>query len=306
MAFAFQEKESAAEGIRRILRERLSSASDRLKDSRKNPEEAVHEARKDLKKIRSTLRLLRPHLGEARFRKENHRYRDVGRVLSQVRDAHILQETLEKLKKHFAAEVPAASLKAAEKKLAERISHSEAAIFGDKEVLPSLAAALRRGEEAFDTLDLDALDWKRLRRGLRKVFKGGKRAREKALAENSAQAFHEWRKEVKHLRYPIEILEPAWPETLGTLAAELRKLSDLLGEDHDLHVLDDFLGSAGGLHSLIVRRQKEIRREATSEGERLYSEKARAFAERIFSYVDAWRATDKAGPAPKRENPTGD
>ncbi len=59
-------------------------------------DEAVHGARKDLKRARSGLRLLRP-LDEAAYRRENARLRDAGRWLSGVRDDKVLLGMLAKL-----------------------------------------------------------------------------------------------------------------------------------------------------------------------------------------------------------------
>jgi hypothetical protein len=62
---------------------------------------AVHEARKDLKKLRAVLRLVRDDLGDAVYRSENVRFRDAGRMLSGARDAHVRVETLAALRERF-------------------------------------------------------------------------------------------------------------------------------------------------------------------------------------------------------------
>ena len=46
----------------------------------------MHEARKDLKKLRALLRMTRGELGDATFRRENPCFRDAGRELAGVRD----------------------------------------------------------------------------------------------------------------------------------------------------------------------------------------------------------------------------
>ena len=61
-AFKLKKKESARDGIRRVAHERIEHASRLLRDEGADPEEAVHEARKDLKKLRSALKLVRPVL----------------------------------------------------------------------------------------------------------------------------------------------------------------------------------------------------------------------------------------------------
>ena len=61
--FKLRRKESEAEGIRRVAHERIEDATGLLRDQEADPVEAVHEARKDMKKLRSTLKLVRPAIG---------------------------------------------------------------------------------------------------------------------------------------------------------------------------------------------------------------------------------------------------
>jgi hypothetical protein len=79
--------ESAKNGIRRIAAGRAGHARDQLGAARNGSFAAgVHEARKDMKKLRSALRLVRDGIGEKAYRRENHRYRDAARRLSGIRD----------------------------------------------------------------------------------------------------------------------------------------------------------------------------------------------------------------------------
>src|SRR5262249_36409668 len=68
---------------------------------RGSQDEAVHEARKCFKKIRAVLRLVKPAIARKDYRRENVCFRDAGRPLTEVRDAKILVETLDKLAEHF-------------------------------------------------------------------------------------------------------------------------------------------------------------------------------------------------------------
>jgi CHAD domain-containing protein len=77
-------------------------------DARTNgdPAASIHSARKDLKKLRSAIRLVRSELGEDLFRGENRRYRDAGRTLGQSRDAEVKIKTLEALQERFGDALP--------------------------------------------------------------------------------------------------------------------------------------------------------------------------------------------------------
>src|SRR6185295_307352 len=72
-------------------------AVERLADAQEaeDPTTVVHGVRKDLKKLRSELRLLRHELGDDLYRAENSNYREAGRLLSHSRDAEVKVETLE-------------------------------------------------------------------------------------------------------------------------------------------------------------------------------------------------------------------
>jgi Uncharacterized protein conserved in bacteria len=78
--YRLQRNESSADGLRRVVRGRVATASKRLRDAANGDlADSIHGARKDLKKIRAVLRLVRAELGDRRFRAEDRRYRDAGR-----------------------------------------------------------------------------------------------------------------------------------------------------------------------------------------------------------------------------------
>ena len=96
MAYRLKLKEPLTKGVRRIAGEQLGNAAARLEGG-SNPETSVHEARKSLKRTRALLRLVRPGLGEADFRKANARLRDIARSLSAARDRDVVRALLKGL-----------------------------------------------------------------------------------------------------------------------------------------------------------------------------------------------------------------
>ena len=125
---------------------------------------------------------------------------------------------------------------------------------------------------------------------------------------------HLWRKRVKDLRYIAEMLDRRGEPVAGNgkpdraEAAQLRKvasradaLGELLGEDHDLAVLAQWIRTNGKrrrsrvgrktrrtMLRLIARRQRELRRQALRDGERLYRARPKKFLRRV-------RASQRAG-----------
>ena len=290
MGFRLRKNESAAAGLRRIAEEEIDGAVELLERARRNPEESVHELRKQFKKIRSVVRLARDELGEKVFARENATLRKLGRRLSPARDASVRAATAKKLKK-----LPSPIEKHL---LAKR---------------RSALARLRRGS-AFDAIARELEDMKTrvgswpirkdgfaaLEPGLRRSYRQGRKAEAEAYAARTDETFHEWRKRAKDLRYHVELLEKVWPDTLGDLGQTLHDLTDRLGDDHDLGELRRTLrsskpltSSVPGMPSLVKRidaRRDKLQRAARPLGDRIYSEKARAFTRRIESYWETWRS----------------
>ncbi len=63
----------------------------------KASDERIHQARKQLKRARANLRLLRDAIGKRAYARENAALRDAARPLSGVRDAMVLIQTLDRL-----------------------------------------------------------------------------------------------------------------------------------------------------------------------------------------------------------------
>lgn len=132
-AYRLKTKEGPAQGIRRIALGRTEKALQRLEGTGDGElAVAIHGARKDLKKLRGLLRLVRDELGEKTFKAENRRYRDAGRLLAGSRDAEVKLETLLALE-HELGSLPGAA-----------VEQWEGALETERD---ELAAALREGTD---------------------------------------------------------------------------------------------------------------------------------------------------------------
>ncbi len=293
-AFKLKKKESEDEGIRRVAHGRAQDAVELLRDDQADPVQAVHEARKDMKKLRATLKLVRPALGDSVYRRENRRFRDAGRALSDVRDAQTRAETLDALAERFADEEPPGGWWAVRGLLADDGAPGD----GDLESLrDQTASEIARGDQAIEDWPLDADGFDLLRPGLKHAYARGRKSFRQALNSPSDEALHEWRKRSKDLWYHLRLVRRAWPELMETTAEEAHELSDRLGDDHDLVVLVGYLDESDDpltsdqlehLRRLIAKRREELQTEAFAYGERLYAEKPKRFVGRLESY---WQAT---------------
>ena len=97
-AYGLRADEPLPEGVARVARGRIDHAIDELSGtSKSSPEEAVHNARKDIKKLRALLRLIRGELGKDIYRRENDAFRAAAAELAGTRDADVMVATIDDL-----------------------------------------------------------------------------------------------------------------------------------------------------------------------------------------------------------------
>lgn len=285
--------------VRRVLHAQISDAHDALQ-GRRVSDRAVHTARKSIKKARSTLRLMRDGLSKAAYERENLALRDAGRSLSATRDARILVDALARLAERYGAAARSPAFDGL-----RRLLESERRQISRKgsRNLAGCRRALRARIEHPSRLAGHGDGWLVIAAGLTRVYARGRRAGIAARKDSSAERLHEWRKQVKDLAHQLTLLEPAWPGPLGERVDQASKLSDYLGDDHDLAVLREkllahaerFADAAGtrALLALIDRCRKRLQAKAFVLGERIYEEKSGAFVKRLGRY---WRRWQRAGP----------
>jgi CHAD domain-containing protein len=297
-AYRLKRGEPVPEGIARIARGRIDHAIDALGDE-SDPVEGVHDARKDMKKLRALLRLVRGEIGEETFRRESDCFRDAARELSGVRDADVMLATLGDLEERYPDDLPADAAGGLRQALeAHRLRTTGG---GRAQAAKTVVAVLTeaRGRVADWPLERDGFE--PLEAGLRRTYRRGRRGWRAAASDTTPENMHEWRKRVKDLWYHCSILERSWKPVMSALADEAHELSDRLGDDHDLTVLHAWahehaaaLDGADRLHAFeaVVRaRREELQEEAFTYGARLYADKPGAFVSRIERW---WQASPAA------------
>jgi CHAD domain-containing protein len=299
MAFELEQGEKIPKGVRRIVCKRIDKALQTLKG--KNgavSDSAVHDARRRFKEIRGTLRLVRDELGDKVFRRENRTFRDAGRPLSMLRDAKVLVDSLDGLIAHFDGRVKPQSLSRLRRRLLERRRETRKQVIRQDRAVPGIVRRVVDAKKRVENWPLRRRGWKAIEGGLRRAYALGRRAMKGVRAGASDEPLHEWRKRTKDLRYELELLQCIWPETLTPLAEQCHRLTDLLGDDHDLAVLRTVVQEESEdepavenelLFALIDERRDMLQKEATALGEKLYEESVREFVRRLKGYWNTAR-----------------
>ena len=295
MSYQLQPNEDLRAGILRTAGEQLDAAVRALEDEiSDDPVEAVHAARKAVKKERSLLRLTRAALPAKRRQAENAALRRAARGLSDARDAEVMVQTLDQVAKRFAGQLPERSFEAVREPL-ERDRDAHRARLANSARVPEAAGQLGGARARLDSWQLRSGGWAALEPGLRRSYQRGRRAMGEAKHRPSAERMHAWRKRVKDLWYHERFLASVGGPAIRGQAKDLHLLADLLGDHHDLGVLRRRLtgdpphvaADVDGIIGLIDHRQAELEGQALGLGLRIYAEKPGAFVRRMRS---AWRA----------------
>src|SRR3954447_17854061 len=125
-------------------------ARDELAD---DPVTTVHAVRKDIKKARSLLRLVRPAIPTKVYRRENRRLRDTARGISGARDADVMVETVDKLAERYAGHLPGRAFPPLRRRLAGEATASSALVGSD-----DLGDALAQARARVDAWTPEACD----------------------------------------------------------------------------------------------------------------------------------------------------
>jgi CHAD domain-containing protein len=298
MSYRIQRSESLAQNVRRIVAEQIDGAVADLMGGQADLHEAIHQARKRFKKIRGVLRLIRPVLGDT-YADENAFYRDLGRDLARVRDAQAMVETLDALQKVYADQLQPPVYETARTELM-RLRDRAVTEVGDLDTrVAELVGALKTGRERLKDWPAPKKGFRAVRGGLQLTYQRGRTAMAVAYDDPTGPNFHEWRKRVKYHWYHGRLLAGIWPDLMKGHRRSLKKLSDLLGDDHNLVVFREFILSTPdafgpeedvrGLLGLAEQHQQVLRDQARAIGARVYAEKPKAFTQRWGAYWNAWR-----------------
>lgn len=295
--FALRRGEPVPDGMRRIACGQLLDGHDALSSATgETLGEAVHETRKALKRLRTSVRLARDALGEQPYARENTLFRNAGQDLAAGRDALVRLQTLDDLSERYGDELPERAVAELRARLEQEHARAVRELRG--EGLARALSVLRGAQLRVPRLIFERDGFDALAPGLRRIYGRGRKRMRAAKKDPTAEHLHDWRKRVKDLWHVAQIVEVAEPKRMARLADRAHKLSGLLGDHHDLSVLADEVRADAdeddgeALLVLIERRQRELLAEALPLGERLYAEPPRRFVARLGVY---WHAARPAG-----------
>ncbi len=208
--------------------------------------EGTHQMRIGLRRLRSALKIFRPVLDNGALREVNEKARDLARLLGELRDADVLASDI--VGQAAANHDEDAGLRSLNAALAQMRSNLRAKVRTELTgrqwscfklklaMLPETIEQLAGSSEGkMLSKPAGPVAGKALKKWWRKVLKTGRR-----LDKLSAAERHEMRKEVKTLRYAIDLLAPLYrAKDVERFAKRLRELQDVFGYVNDVAVAEN-------------------------------------------------------------------
>jgi CHAD domain-containing protein len=289
MPFCFKKSESIEKAVRRVCDERVRKAREWLEKPRRPS--AIHNVRKEIKKLRALLRLVRGEIGREDYLKAVKALRGAAERLALARDARVIFRALEKLAEDPAKQFPKLF------KFLRKNWRRETRRLRQGEALPEAERVFRKLGQRLRKLKLKCAGWSAVGPGLNQTYERAQELFVQAVRRPIPENLHAWRKQVKNLWYELQLLCPEWSESTREMVDELEALGEGLGDDHDMVLLREFIvehgpseaGERTALTELIEAHQKKMRVVALAVGRALFLESPSEFCRRLEIEWSAWR-----------------
>jgi len=300
MSYRLENNEILSFGLKRIVLELIDNSVFHCAKGNGSFNEDVHVTRKNFKKTRTILRMIKSDIGIETFKRENSFYAESGRTLSDLRDSTVLIYTFNKLIKKSDLKTSGFDFSIFRNFLIEKHNNISASKHKKSEVINSLSTELILARSRVFDWGISGDSFKIIKKDLRRIYEQGQIQMYAVLNEAIKQNVHEWRKRVKDLWYSMRILSNIWPEIMNPLVNLLRKLSDTLGDTNDLYLLKEEIISnqnkfkddqhTNELINIIDKRIVALIKEARFIGRKIYSEESKYFVGRMQNYFEIWRS----------------
>ena len=268
--FTFSPHEKMREGYIRVLRKISSMAKARGKNSRVPVDEAIHDVRVFIKRLRALLWFARPALPESVEKQVRELLTTAARSLAGQRDLAVTRATLEilagtkKLGKRVAVARVARRLSLAADETAEKNLRNQT---------QKAAGILRQAIAKIIAHTGEDPKWPVASQRIKKAVQATRRAGKKALRTKNDIAFHAWRKKTKCLLYLTEL---TGSHDHVITQKRLNKLQKHLGDDHDCVMAAQRLRTAPvpasdrrHVSKLLLQRKARLRKKARKIARRM-------------------------------------
>jgi CHAD domain-containing protein len=293
MTYQLRPNQTLGANLRRICRKQVENAVAIARGEKEPDDTPVHQTRKHLKKARAALQMVADEIGRPYFKKQDHCFRDVGRLISDVRDAEVRLQTVRQLQE-ITRRTSHYTFRKTEELLLAELEHFMAAFAGwQKQAAPQL----ERLRDEIEGWQIEELDGKAIRCAVQGAYKAARHALDCAKTKPTPENFHQFRSEAKRLLYQLRIMRPINPLGLSALIDDLDSVGKVFGRSHDLFFLRERMRREDAhaparetreLVAVIKASELELQNRGVDLAERFFGERPRSFGHRLGTWLEQW------------------
>jgi len=279
--------------------EAVQTAKDAVAAVDRSSTDAVHAARKGLRRARAVLELVAGALPKSERKAVGKAIQEARRALSMVRDHAVAPETL--------GQLPLGDEdRATAKRVLDNAAEALPAAQEIKQLLAESAARAAAQGEALEAALPAEIELDTVLDGIQNVYAEARR--ERRDGKRSKQSFHSWRRRSKELGYQLDFLCSHAGPRVHAIHSEIESLSDMLGPAVDLIMVREFLGTHNQgisgdelehLETAVDAQLEDLMKHTRKAGRDTFSQKPKKFAKRIAKAIkrDLTPADDHDGGA---------
>jgi len=288
--FEIKKRETFEQGIHRLLEE-LNTETARLLVAGSRMHISIHEARKNIKKLRAVLRFIRHGIGEEKYQELNTFYGETGQKIALLRDDTSIIELLE----NFKTNIKSPDLQRVIQKsirLTKKKREIEFADFHKNKTDIRLSNSLSGKMNVLKQLDIKGSPEIFIMKSIQKVYINTAKRMKLSETEGTNEAYHNWRKQVKYLMFQMILLKNVWPKFFEAYIEELNKLQRLLGNLHDLNIVNNMIVEGSffqldknqkkTLLKFIYPHRTNLKKQVHIIGNMLFAESSQTFSQRLL------------------------
>ncbi|MFC2114722.1 CHAD domain-containing protein, partial [Bacteroidota bacterium] len=219
--FEIHVKEAYSVGIQRIL-QGLNLDSARLLSLGGWQHVSIHSLRKNIKKIRALLQMIKPEIGEEPYKEFNKKYREIAHKIAGLRDYTSQIVLLKNLQHPLQKKQLNNCLAKAARQIAQMRKH-DFHNFYSREMHHIIRKEFNVLAQSVATLKVEGRVENVISDALHNRYQASQSAMQKAFSTNLDEDYHDWRKDAKNLMYQLSVIRNIWPEYFLALILELDK-----------------------------------------------------------------------------------
>ena len=294
--------ELSGQQVRQVIIGQIDNVIDLIDNSETGFDETIHAIRKSIKRIRAILRMIRFPMGKKLYDRENLFFRDVNRTISAIRDSKVNIDVFKSIVDEFSGEKDEQTIHMIDDHLSNQYNKLKQEFDFKEKGKEQLRSLLKDARRRLAGPEFDSIRKGQVMKGIKYTYLQGKKSLAIAEHDFSDRNLHELRKQVKHLRYQVQLIRFIWDPYFAFLDKSIEVVSDGLGYDHDLVEIkaklsafnnDNITGKfINDLLIFIEEKQQKIRKSIWSDIQKIYSENPEFFSRRINRYRKIFRKSN--------------